>query len=271
MNYKLRTNKAFTLIELVVAIAIMAMVISFAGVIFKVSIGTYRTALANAEIMRKLRAITDQLNTDFKSVSKGYPIVVWSDRIVFIANGDFQSISQYPYNLAGDKKTVAGNLASIFYGMTPTYDTYTVGGGPVLLRGQTILTSDYSLPDSNALDEYFKMPFYEFRAECQNIFGTKLRWAGGGLPALDLNREQDLVRYMAKGVSDFRVHVAGWNDVAGRFLWYERNDTFVDSDHAARFYNKPGTKALKFTFRLHDSKGIIKNGRPFTHIVYIGD
>ena len=47
MNYKLRTNKAFTLIELVVAIAILAMVLSFAGVIFKVSIGAYRTAIAN--------------------------------------------------------------------------------------------------------------------------------------------------------------------------------------------------------------------------------
>ncbi len=62
MNYKLRTNKAFTLIELVVAIAILVMVISFAGVIFKVSINSHRTATASAEIMRKLRAITDQFN-----------------------------------------------------------------------------------------------------------------------------------------------------------------------------------------------------------------
>ena len=140
MNYKLRTNKAFTLIELVVAIAILAMVLSFAGVVFKVSIGAYRTAIANAEIMRKLRAITDQLNTDFKSVGKGMPIVVWRDRIVFLANGDFQSIRQYT-DLSGTKKTVAGNLASIFYGMTDT-----VPNGQVLSRGQTILTSDPDLP-----------------------------------------------------------------------------------------------------------------------------
>jgi len=272
-----KMRKAFTLIELVVAIAIMAMVISFAGVIFKVSIGTYRTAIANAEIMRKLRAITDQLNTDFKSVSKGYPIVVWSDRIVFIANGDFQSIRQYPYNPSGNTKTVAGNLASIFYGMTPTYDTYTVGGGPVLLRGQTILTSDSDLFDPDLTDpnarlgEYLKMSFYEYKANIRMLFADKHIWAGGGLPPLDPTSPQDLVRYMAKGVSDFRVHVADWNDVAGKFLWYERNDTFVDSDHAIRFHKRPGTRALKFIFTLRDSKGIIKNGRRFTHIVYIGD
>lgn len=256
-------RKAFTLIELVVAIAIMAMVISFAGVIFKVSIGTYRTAIANAEIMRKLRAITDQLNTDFKSVSKGYPIVVWSDRIVFIANGDFQSISQYPYNLAGDKKTVAGNLASIFYGMS----------GQVLSRGQMILTSDSSLLplDPNTLGEYCKMPFYEFRAECKKIFGTKEAWAGKNLPRLNPTLEKDLVRYMAKGVRDFTVEYERWDNTTGKFMWQKGNGVFVDASPSHRFGGHPASRALKFSFTLHDSKGIIKNGRPFTHIVYIGD
>ena len=273
MNYKLRTNKAFTLIELVVAIAILAMVFSFAGVIFKVSIGAFRTAIANAEIMRKLRAITDQLNTDFKGVGKGLPIVVWSNRIVFLATGDFQSIRQYEYGASGNKKTVAGNLASIFYGMTGT-----VTGGQVLSRGQMILTSDYSLQDSNALDlgEYFKMPFYEFRAECKNIFGSKLRWAGGGgiLPSLDTTSEQDLVRYMAKDVSDFTVEYERWDNTTGRFDWLPGgggDGTFVDSDHAIRFEKRPGTRALKFSFTLYDSMGIIEKGRRFTHIVYIGD
>jgi hypothetical protein len=158
--------------------------------------------------------------------------------------------------------------------MTP--DAYmTVPSGQVLSRGQMILTADPSLPplDPNTLGEYCKMSFYEFRAECQNIFQTKLRWAGGGgiLPALDLNREEDLVRYMAKGVSNFRIEYERWDDITRRFVWLAGSGTFVDSDHAARFYNKPGTRALKFSFRLHDSKGIIKNGRRFTHIVYIGD
>ncbi len=261
-------KRAFTLIELVVAVAILAMVISFAGVIFKVSIGAYRIAIANAEIMRKLRAITDQLNTDFKSVGKGMPIVVWSNRIVFLANGDFQSIRQYP-DTSGNKKTVAGNLASIFYGPDPN-NPNKPREERILSRGQMILTADPSLLplDPNALGEYCQMPFYEFRAKCQSIFGTKLRWAGGGLLALDLNQEEDLVRYMAKGVSDFTVECAMWD--GAKFIWEKRNDSFVDTSHAARFHSSPA-RALKFSFRLHDSKGIIENGRRFTHIVYIGD
>jgi len=71
-------RKAFTIIELLVAIGILAVVLSFANVIFKVSIGAYRTAIANAEIMQKLRAITNQLNTDFKGLRKdGEIFVVW--------------------------------------------------------------------------------------------------------------------------------------------------------------------------------------------------
>ncbi|GAI17043.1 unnamed protein product, partial [marine sediment metagenome] len=244
--------------------------ISFSGVIFKVSINSYRTATANTEIMQKLRAITDQLNTDFKGVHKGMPIVVWSNRIVFLATGDFQSIGQYGPP-AGSKKTVAGNLASIFYGMTPT-----VAGGQVLSRGQMILTSDYSLPDSNALElgEYFKMPFYEFRAECKNIFGSKETWAGKNLPPLDTASEKDLVRYMTKGVSNFTVEYERWDNIAGKLVWLPGDGTFVDSDHAIQIHKRPGTRALKFTFTLYDSKGIIKQGgkpgRKFTHIVYFG-
>ena len=38
------------------------------------------------------------------------------------------------------------------------------------------------------------------------------------------------------------------------------------------FNEIPGLgRALKFTFTLYDSKGIIKEGRTFTHIVYLDD
>jgi len=71
-----KMKKAFTLIELVTAVGILAMIISFASVVFKVSIGAHRAAVANAEIMQKLRAITDQLNTDFKGIQKDAPLLV---------------------------------------------------------------------------------------------------------------------------------------------------------------------------------------------------
>ena len=30
-------------------------------------------------------------------------------------------------------------------------------------------------------------------------------------------------------------------------------------------------RALKFTFKLYDSRGVFKDGQTFTHIVYLGD
>jgi prepilin-type N-terminal cleavage/methylation domain-containing protein len=169
-----KMRKAFTLIELVVAIAILAMVISFVGVIFKVGIGTYRTAIANAEIMRKLRAITDQLNADFKDVRKDAPLLIWFrqdpanpdqryDQIMFFPVGDFQSTQLYDLNpllnpILGAKAPaptgvpIRGNLARIYYGQARVNRTLPVSfKAPwqqtneerrVLTRSQHILTAD---------------------------------------------------------------------------------------------------------------------------------
>jgi prepilin-type N-terminal cleavage/methylation domain-containing protein len=134
MNDEIRTNRGFTLIELLVAVGILAIVLSFASVIFKVCIDSERTAIANAEIMQKLRAITSQLDADFKGLRKdGEIAVVWKaekidtnaaayddyhdcdsdgyerfDRIMFFADGDFQS---YGVN----HPIVRGNVARICY------------------------------------------------------------------------------------------------------------------------------------------------------------
>ena len=86
MNYKHtqyagqqgRTNArfGFTLVELVVAIGIMAVVILFAGNMFKTSINSYRIATAQAEIMQKFRAITQQLDNDFRGLRKDAPMFI---------------------------------------------------------------------------------------------------------------------------------------------------------------------------------------------------
>lgn len=154
-------KKAFTLIELMVAVGILAIILSFSGIVFNASIETYRVASANAEIMRKFRAITDQLDADFEELCKdGEIFVAWVaqpklgydpcdpdsyerfDRIMFFADGDFQSYGS---------PMVRGNLARISY-MLVTKDTPL---GPlrarpqrILARTQHILTSDPSVPRS---------------------------------------------------------------------------------------------------------------------------
>jgi len=161
MNHKPRTKQAFTLIELMAAIGILAMVLSFAGVIFKVSIGCQRMAIANAEIMQKLRAITDQLNADFEALRKdGEIFLVWVakapagadprdpsayerlDRIMFFVNGDFQSYGSNPM--------LRGNVARISYMLAKKGNVKAQDQDRerrILARAQYILTADPGLAD----------------------------------------------------------------------------------------------------------------------------
>lgn len=126
-------RKAFTLIEMVVALGILALMLSFAGVIFRVSIDSHRLALANAEIMQKFRVITEQLDSDLHGLRKdGEILIFWRavrkpgftganpnhpsafkrfDRIMFFASGDFQTYRTYDPN----HRVVRGNLARICY------------------------------------------------------------------------------------------------------------------------------------------------------------
>jgi prepilin-type N-terminal cleavage/methylation domain-containing protein len=163
MNKKVLNNKAFSLIELLVAIGVLVVVMVFSSAIFKTSINTYRTALANAEIMQKLRAITAQLDADFKGLDKNAEIfVAWQasavpdtsvidndmdgyerfDRIMFFSSGDFYSYGASP--------SVRGNTAMICYMLAKNNN-----GTPdnqnrnkrILTRTQHILTAEQSLPD----------------------------------------------------------------------------------------------------------------------------
>jgi prepilin-type N-terminal cleavage/methylation domain-containing protein len=185
------TRDGFTLIELVVSVALISMVLFFAGSIFKVSIGSYRTATAQAEIMQKLRAITEQLNADFKGLRKDAPMFVWFqldpidtnnrfDQIMFFADGDFQSTKQYKYIKSDGTiglKTVVSNVARIQYCHARLYsssrsdyvspedqkeenasDHFLNIDHRTLARRQNLLTSDPSLvvqwPDTSSTTNF---------------------------------------------------------------------------------------------------------------------
>lgn len=115
-------KKAFTIIELLVAIGLLAGLLAASGIIFKAAIDAQRTAAATAEITRKLRTITDQLNADFKNLLKdGEIFLAWVptydnelgryvrfDRVHFFANGNFHTYHQR----YGD---IRGNIARVCY------------------------------------------------------------------------------------------------------------------------------------------------------------
>ncbi len=162
-------RKAFTLIDMLVAVAIMAMVMAMVGVVFRVGIEAYRLSVANAEIMRQFRVISDQLDADFRGLDKSGQIVVvypadddptdgevgeslYADRIMFFSRGDFQVYDKK------NNETVVGHQARISYMLARRRAT--VGGSIVvpekispavrretLVRSQHILTHNAVLPD----------------------------------------------------------------------------------------------------------------------------
>ncbi len=327
---------------------ILVIIMSFAGVIFRVSINSHRTAVANAEIMQKLRAITCQLNTDFKGLNKdGEIFVVWKaeqlqgtdykdndldgyerfDRIMFFADGDFQSYGINPM--------VRGNTARICYSLARNSTSRPEGQNRpkrVLARTQHILTSDTSLTnflnpgsfsnaqwlewnnryeyDKSSLEAWKRIPWEQKRDMLSVICDVEV---------LDCNVNEDLRgaivepsdansihMLLCEGVGEFKIQ--GWSDARQRWLPEVDPDGNGDLTDTHFYFNEPNNvpgvlypyppnglvlinnidyardkgidrmhfnaipglgQALKFTFTLYDSKGIIKEGRTFTHIVYL--
>ncbi len=167
-------KKGFTLIELVVAIGILAMMLGFTSIIFKVSIKGSRIVGANAEIMQKLRAVTDQLDRDLRGLDKDAPLLIWFERgssdiddlnrfdqIMFFFTGDFQSTQLYTTNLSGnepvepdaekeDDEYISGNAARIYYGQAQGNSADEVEDTPserILCRRRHIFTSDVDIEE----------------------------------------------------------------------------------------------------------------------------
>jgi len=335
---KQKMKKSFTLIELVVAVALFAMVFAFTGMIFKVCINSYRTAGANAEIIQKLRAITDQLNADFKGIRTDAPLLIWFyedssptnpnryDQIMFFADGDFQSTQLYDYGLSpvvpsvpvpsptGPEYPVMGNVARIFYGQAQPDPN-------LLARRQHILTADLNLdqwPPDNMLD------FNDFAAagadkrneRYEHDSNSLAQWkivAGSDYdneiipacfnfrPYIHKGDPNTFQKLMCEGVGSFAIQWAYWDSVDGKFYWYPSSTHFINligNSEFGVFFNVPAPpisyinwysvdnvqyrsgsnflvgfypKALKFTFTLYDSKAVFKEGRTFTHIVYLGN
>jgi len=279
-------RKAFTLIELIVAMGILAVVLSFAGVIFRVSIESHRMAMANAEIMQKLRAITGQLDTDLKSMIFDYggqvmarqrtytlegqdgaddkEITINSDSVVFFAQGDFQSTGQY--DVDGTEVTIAGNVAVLYYGPPDpnSYDREPEPWDRLLLRRQTILASEAPDEDSDPNGEYYATSLEQWRTGTPR--SDRDSWIRA--PLIDLgDLKTNLPMYLTKGVDGFTVSYLERGDTIGiDALEWKRHVAGEDEDKTSGI----NPYVFKFTFTLYDSRGIIKNGRLFTHIVYLG-
>lgn len=354
-------RKAFTLIELVVALGILAVIMSFASVIFRVSIESHRVAQGNAEIMQKLRVLTGQLDADFQGLRRdGDIFIIWDakrksdysganandpsaferfDRIMFFTAGDFQTYNADP--------AVRGNMARVCYTLVSRPADNEDGrlrpqeqepADRMLARTVHILVPSADAADKldtasftdeqwrewNSTLEYDNLSLQEWmqipRAQkidilsvvgdvtvAGDVTSTTSEAARGTV--IDLTQADPVHALLCEGVGQFAVQ--GWSDAEQRWIpeinpngdesleddsdfllegddldpknnpgiWYPRGAvTLRNITHEAsqidesHFHEIPGLgRALKFTFTLHDSRGVLASGRTFTHIVYLDD
>jgi len=125
-----RKQNAFTIVELLVAMALLVMMLSLSGLVFNTTVKAHRAAEATVDISRHLTAVTSQITADFSGLRKGTPMFFRFevdttnnrrfDAIHFFADGDFQTTKQY--DVGSGNKTIRGLLARIYYGHANSVD-----------------------------------------------------------------------------------------------------------------------------------------------------
>ena len=155
----LKMKRAFTILELLVAIGLLSAILAASGLVFHEAVSAQRTAKATAEIAQKLHGITDQLNADFGELRKdGEMLMAWIpvtldpsnslhvvdyddyqndsdgyirfDMIVFFCNGIFESYHDWPVHNAPtdpdptgfNMKILKGNKALVCYMLAKNTD-----------------------------------------------------------------------------------------------------------------------------------------------------
>jgi prepilin-type N-terminal cleavage/methylation domain-containing protein len=307
MNNEQKTRRAFTLIELVVAVALLALILSFSGVIFKVGINSYRIAAANSEIMQKLRVITSQLDADFRGLPQDGFLVLYSEMVMparreysYSSPGFFRSDRIYYYTTddfsSWFNSNIRSNIAQIYFGhdVNSITDIAVLVSKWILARDVVLLTPKPGSPSIDPNLDYLNASYAQAEANVPGILA--------GADSLLTNRVRinihsfpdDISRLMCQNIGNILIEwTDGTKSAAPPYslIWWGfdnpirnnliRPDTiFADAINEStpppyRAEWTPLTpkqyrpKALKFTFTVYDSKGVIKEGQTFTHIVYL--
>jgi type II secretory pathway pseudopilin PulG len=286
----MRNKKGFTLAEAITAVGILVIVVLFASIIFRDSIEAYRLAGANAEIMQKLQTITTELDRDFGQIRKDglLEIVVDTasgkvrnesknsvkkldvrmDRIYYFTTGDFQSW----YGTG-----IRNNIARVYFGHD-NYSLYPPSSNPIplnkcrLARDVLLLTPEIT---TTAIQngKLFDCNSVIFGAFASDPCALALKKDLGILPnsvvtnSIDPNNVRQI---MCENVGELKIEwTDGSTDSANKSLiWYPLPDN-LKNEAWWPVSTTVWPKALKFTFTLYDSKEILKEGRIFSHIVYL--
>lgn len=294
-NYKLKITNlklspAFTIVELLVAMALVVILVALSSLIFATGVKAHRIADSTIEMTRRADAVCQQLTADFRGLRKdGEILLVWVaspaidetgnpivpvqyqkfDRIIFFADGNFQSYNPQP------TKHITGNLARISY--VPAKNSVgnraqqqTDRAGRILARTQHIYTADTDVipfPDFSAAwdpalfetrnfsSEYQTMTMAEWTdlshpsnpnvdaknniltilSDIQNILAVDNSVTTGG-PTVDKGDTSTLHNYFAEGMGQFGIQI--WRQDEQR--WFPQIDPNHDGDYSDSDYPLQG-------------------------------
>ena len=287
-------RKAFTTIELVVAVSLLAVVMVIAGMVFKIAIDAQRQAGAIAEITRNFRAITDQINRDFQGLVKdGYLVIkceektgisvrkndtttanVRIDGISFFSTGDFQSSS-----VSGRKSNISLITLAVRYYDPNATNNNAYESEWILSRNQRMLTSG----QSGTPNDYRNTSLAELKTNDTNTTDIEMQDCLIEKQVIEPSDTTENWKYFSGGVGDLKIQwVENSNPIdANGIIWHDIDNQAslpFESTSGSIYYAKwtPNNLtdwplAIKFTMTLYDSRGVIKEGKTFTHIVYIGE
>jgi len=271
-----RIYRAFTLIELITAIAVFVIVIGFSSVVFQTSIGSYRTSNALTEVSEKFGVICDLLDKEFDNFERSGRLVITDgtatgrrvfakkyglddvadaemDSIYYYTTGEFQSLY---------KPDAWSNSARIFIGHSLESIDESVPAN-ILPLSECELVRDVKLFTPGLVVTLPEV----WPADCNsNGLAVILEsWDNYDIDNVINLVPADMAHYLCDNVSDFKIE---WTDgnyalnaVSGEWdlVWLNGSRTW---DAGSNF-----PKVLKFTVRLYDSKGILRSGRLFSYIV----
>lgn len=163
-----RFAPGFTLVELMVSVGILLIMLTMVGTIFSMASKASGQATAHNEIMGNFRALKSQLESDLRGLHKDSIVAFWhqitpitdpatgetknvrTDRMVFFAMGDFQTIEQLwdyrqhrPADLAANQtdgvRTIRASAARIFYGQELNSYNQSPASNVILARRSKLL------------------------------------------------------------------------------------------------------------------------------------